>query len=160
LLEPKEVVHDGRQRKERSVSIPLPFIHIKSTKFPILPREHEELINEGTYGKALAQYLQERLKARGYVVPFICCEDWGWWVEVSGNPVTTGVRVYGTDRLPETNELCVAVTPEPGNRWSWRRFRPFDTTDVAVTLQADVTAILNDDPEVQLLGFPEAYPLD
>jgi hypothetical protein len=33
------------------------FIHISSAKFPILRGEKEELVNEGTYGKALAEYL-------------------------------------------------------------------------------------------------------
>jgi len=54
------------------------FIHIRSTKFPILPGEKEELVNEGMYGKALAQYLQGKLKDRGYDAPFICCEDYGF----------------------------------------------------------------------------------
>lgn len=149
-----------RLREERIVSTPLPFIHIKSGKFPILPGEDEEIVNEGTYGKALSQYLQERLEARGYEVPFICCEDWGWWVEIWGNPVTTGVCVYATSLLPETHELCVAVTPDPGKKWSWRRFRNVRTTDIASKLQADLTDIFNDDPEVEVLGFPEPYPLD
>ena len=58
------------------------FIHIKFAKFPVLPGEEQELYNEGTYGKALAQYLESRLKERSYDVPFIGCEDWGWWVAV------------------------------------------------------------------------------
>jgi hypothetical protein len=41
------------------------FILIRSTKFPVLPGEKEELVNEGTYGKALAGYLQKKLKERG-----------------------------------------------------------------------------------------------
>jgi hypothetical protein len=45
------------------------FIHIRSAKFPILPGEKEELVNEGMYGKALAQYLQEKLRERGYDAP-------------------------------------------------------------------------------------------
>jgi len=56
------------------------FIHIKSEKFPVLPGEDAELVNEGTYGKALAQYLEARLRERAYEVPTYCCEDWGWWI--------------------------------------------------------------------------------
>lgn len=33
------------------------------------------------HGKSL-RYLQQMLIERGFDVPFICCEDWGWWVEV------------------------------------------------------------------------------
>ena len=36
------------------------FIHIRSAKFPVLPGEREELVNEGTYGKALAIYLARK----------------------------------------------------------------------------------------------------
>lgn len=79
----------------------LPFIHIKAPKFPVLPGEEQELVNPGTYGKALAQYLETRLTERAHAVPFICCEDWGWWVEVKGLPFVTGVRVYATSDLPE-----------------------------------------------------------
>lgn len=43
------------------------FIHIRSTKFPILPGETEELVNQGTYSKALAMHLREKLIERGYV---------------------------------------------------------------------------------------------
>jgi hypothetical protein len=46
------------------------FIHIRSAKFPILPGEKAELVNEGMYGKALALYLQQHLSDRGYDAPF------------------------------------------------------------------------------------------
>ena len=63
------------------------FIQIRSSKFPILPGEKEELVNEGMYGKALAQYLQAKLTGRGYEAPFVCCEDWGWLGRAEGRPV-------------------------------------------------------------------------
>ena len=137
-----------------------PFIHIKSSKFPILPGEAEEAINEGMFGKALCEYLQEHLQGLGYEVPFFCNEDWGWWLEISGHPFTAGVCVYATDSLPETNELCVVAAPDPGKKWSWSRFRFLDTTEVAQELQADLTQIFENDSEVETLGFPEAYPLE
>ena len=67
------------------------FIHIRSPKFPILPGENEELVNEGMYGKAAAEYLQLKLRERGYEVPFVCCEDWGWWVELKNAPFECAV---------------------------------------------------------------------
>ena len=136
-----------------------PFIHIRSSKFPVLPGEDEELVNEGTYGKALSLYLKGRLMDRGYEVPFICCEDWGWWVEISGNHFATGVCVYATEALPESKELCVVAAPDPGRKWSWRRFRFVETTDIAAKLQADLMAILNGDSEIEVIGLTEAYPL-
>ena len=49
------------------------------------------MMNEGTYGKALARYLQEKLQERGCLAPFVGCENWGWWVELKNAPFTFGV---------------------------------------------------------------------
>jgi hypothetical protein len=65
------------------------------------------------YGKALAQYLQLKLGERGYDAPFICCEDWGWWVELKA-PFTFGVCIYcGPEREGEGRYHVV-------DRWSPR----------------------------------------
>ena len=84
------------------------FIHIRSTRFPILPGEEEELLNEGTYGKALAEYLQAELAKRGYDAPFVCCEDWGWWVELKA-PFTFGVCIYVSLVVPSFRPLGAAA---------------------------------------------------
>jgi len=139
---------------------PLPFIHIKSAKFPVLPGEDDELVNEGTYGKALAQYLEARLTERSYKVDFICCEDWGWWMEIKGFPFVTGVCIYATAKLHESEELCITVSPAPGRRWSWSQFTVVDTTETVTELFSDLSDIFARDPEVTVLGFPEDYPLD
>jgi hypothetical protein len=70
------------------------FIHIKSAKFPVLPGEEDELVNGGTYDKALAQYVHSELKKRSYRIPFICCEDWGWWVEIEGQFYARRMRLW------------------------------------------------------------------
>jgi hypothetical protein len=72
-----------------------PLIRVQSEKFAILPGEADELVNEGMYGKALSEYLTEQLRKRGYRVPLYCCEDWGWWIEISDYPFHFGVCVYG-----------------------------------------------------------------
>lgn len=137
-----------------------PFIHIKSAKFPILPGEERELVNEGTYGKALAQHLESELRSRSYDVKFICCEDWGWWVEIGGQPFIMGVCVYGSPDLSKTHELCVTVSPDPaGLRWSWTRFRFIDTRVRVTQLFSDLHEIFSTDSEVHILGCPEAFPL-
>lgn len=136
----------------------LPFIHIKSAKFPVLPGEEEEVVNEGTYGKALAEYLEVRLKERSYDVRFNCCEDWGWWVELGGQPFVFGVCIYTVPDYLETQELCLAVRPQPGRCWSWRHFRSVDAAPPVNQLFADLQALLADDPDVELLGLTEAIP--
>lgn len=136
------------------------FIHIRSGKFPVLPGEDAELVNEGTYGKSLAQYLEARLKERAYEIPFHCCEDWGWWVAVEGQSFGLGVCVYGASDLPRSHELCVRISESPRRRWSWARFGFIDTAPRVTALFNDLADIFASDKEVQILGYPQAYPLD
>ena len=98
-------------------------------------------MNEGTYGKALAQYLEAQLKSRSYDAACIGCEDWGWWLELRGQPFVMGVCVYGSPDLPKTHELCVSICPEPGRYWSWRQFRFVDMTSPVTKLFADLREI-------------------
>src|ERR1041385_7206115 len=97
------------------------FIHIRSPKFPVLPGEDEELVNEGMYGKALAEYLQTKLKQRGYDAPFIACEDWGWWIELKTAPFVFGVCIYcGPVIAGKPLDLfCTDGTTAP-RQWSWK----------------------------------------
>ncbi|MES2505499.1 MAG: hypothetical protein V4599_02275 [Verrucomicrobiota bacterium] len=137
----------------------LPFIHIRSSKFPILPGEAEKLVNEGTYGKALAEYLAVHLRDQGYEVPFTCCEDWGWWVEIVGQPFSLGCCVYGASDSPDSPDLCVKVSRDPERKWNFFRFKMIDTSARVEKLFSDLKAIFEADQEVQVLGYPEDFPL-
>jgi hypothetical protein len=137
------------------------FIHIRSRKFPILPGEKEELVNEGMYGKALAQYLQSKLTERGYAAPFIACEDWGWWVELKTAPFTFGVCIYcGPDVKEPLNLFCTDGAAAP-RKWSWRRFRFVETKPWSEKLHGDLVSIFRADPEIEIVStrldspFPE-----
>jgi hypothetical protein len=136
-----------------------PFIHIRSTKFPILPGEEEELINEGTYGKALAQYVQAKLKDRGYDVPCVLCEDWGWWVELGGAPFVFGVCVYTDPGSDAMLDFVCAAGVTGRKQWSWKKFRFLDTSPWADKLVDDLIAIFQEDDEVELVGITEEFPL-
>jgi hypothetical protein len=128
------------------------FIHIRSAKFPILPGEKEELVNEGMYGKALAEYLQSKLRERGYAAPFICCEDWGWWVELKTAPFTFGVCIYcGPERDGPLDFFCTDGATAR-KKWSWRKFQFVDTTSYVNKLHDDLVSIFRADPDVQVLA--------
>jgi hypothetical protein len=136
------------------------FIHIRSAKFPILPGEKEELVNEGMYGKALAQYLQVKLGERGYNAPFICCEDWGWWVELKAAPFTFGVCIYcGPEREGPLDLYCTDGATAP-KKWSWRRFRFVDTTHYVTKSHNDLVSIFRDDHDVQVLATDLDSPFE
>jgi len=128
------------------------FIHIRSPKFPILPGEEKELVNEGMYGKAVAQYLQAKLRDRGYDVPFFCCEDWGWFVKLKGPQFEFGVNIYcwpKKDGLLDFFCTDAAVGPR---QWSWRKFRFVDTTPWVRKLHDDMVAIFRSDAEVEVVS--------
>ncbi len=127
------------------------FIQIRSPKFPILPGEKEELVNEGMYGKAVAEYLKAKLKAHGYDVPFYCCEDWGWWVEIKSAPFGFGVCIYcGPARDGPMDFFCTDGA-HTQKKWSWKMFRFVDTTPWVDRLHNDIVAIFRADPEVLLI---------
>lgn len=135
------------------------FIHIKSSKFPILPGENAELVNDGMYGKALAKYLQAKLGDRGYDAPFVCCEDWGWWVELKTAPFAFGVCVYSGPKEDGPVDF-VCTDGAPGSRkWSWNRFRFVDTLPWVKKLHEDLITLFQADEDVEIVGISEDFPL-
>ncbi|EMI19291.1 hypothetical protein RMSM_03795 [Rhodopirellula maiorica SM1] len=146
------------------------FIHIRSNKFPILPGEQHELVNDGIYGKALAEYLQLKLADRDYVTPFVCCEDWGWWVEIKSAPNQAvpfkfGVCIYsaiptedeGEDQSP-TDFACTEGTSGLRN-WSWKKMRFIDTAPWTHQLHEELLEIFQADKDVEIIGTSEEFPL-
>lgn len=129
-----------------------PFIRVQSPKFVVLPGEDDELINLGMYGKALAEYLVPAIRERGYEVPFVGCEDWGWWIELAGHPFVFGVCIYGVKLSDGRLDLYVTDGAIAASQWSWRRFRFISTAAVVEKLHCDLIAIFRADPDVQLLG--------
>ena len=110
------------------------------------------MVNEGTYGKALALYLQERLKGRGYDAPFICCEDWGWWVDLKNAPFAFGACIYsGPPKEGPLDLYCTDGAPAL-KKWSWRQFRFLDTTPYVDKLHSDLVSIFKADPDVQVIS--------
>ncbi len=134
------------------------FIHLRSARFPELPGEAEEMVNPGTVGKALALHLQERLQANGRQVPFLCCEDWGWWVELADAPFRFGVCIYSQPAEGEGMEFCCTDGAVAERIWHWRRFRFIATVPWAEALHRELLAIFRDDPEVELLGSGPTFP--
>ncbi len=141
------------------------FIHIRSNKFPILAGEKEELANEGMYGKALAEYLKSKLADREYDTPFVCCEDWGWWIEIKSVPFKFGVCVYSSINADEGSEdsnptefACIEGTSGLRN-WSWKKMRFIDTAPWTNKLHEDLLEIFQADKDIEIVGTSEEFPL-
>jgi hypothetical protein len=138
----------------------MPFIQIRAAKFTILPGEAEELVNEGTYGKSFALYLQTQLASRGYDAPRVVCEDWGWWVSIGGLPFGCGLCVYGQAMgAGEQLDLCVSVGTAAERQWSWRKFRFLDTTHEVNRLNETLRDILRGDSEITIVSETDEFPL-
>ena len=137
----------------------MPFIHIESTKFPKTPEEAKVPFDDAPCGQALAEYLADHLKKKGYDIPFTCGEDWGWWVEIKGQPFSLGCCVYGASDATDKPELCVKLSREAERKWSLLRFRFIDTRSRVEKLFHDLEEIFTSDPEVKILGCPEDFPL-
>jgi hypothetical protein len=125
-----------------------------------MPGEAEELVNEGMYGKACAQYLQTALARHGYSIPRITCEDWGWWVEVAELDFACGIGVYGK-QIEKTQDLdlCVTVLTPKGKKWSWRKLRSIDTTTEVERLHEAIRGIFASDSEVTVVCESPDFPL-
>ncbi len=134
------------------------FIHIKSKKFPVLEGEEHELENEGTFGRALAEYLQTKLRGRDYDAPKIYAEDWGWWVDLKSAPFHFGVCIYSNpeDKSP-LNFVCTDGAPGP-RTWVWRKFRFVDTSPWAKKLHENLLAIFEQDPDIEIVAITDEFP--
>jgi hypothetical protein len=137
-----------------------PFLHIRSPKLRILPGEDDELVNEGMYGKACAQYLQSNLASRGYSMPSIVCEDWGWWVEVKGLDFAGGIGVYGL-QIGDSDDLdlCVTVLTPKGKKWNWTKLQAIDTSAEVDRLHDAIRSIFEDDVDVTIVCESPDFPL-
>jgi len=159
------------------------FIEIDAPHLCVLENESDELNNDGIYGKALAEYLQTQLDGFGYAVPWVVCEDWGWYVPAEIDRFRMGICVYGFPRAddeaairiyekhggpPEEPtlepagvplSLCVQVGTEPCKYWDWRRFRRVDRSELVVNLNRDLLAIFQKDPMITVVRCCDEFPI-
>lgn len=136
-----------------------PFLHIRSPKLRMMSDEDSELVNDGMYGKACALYLQSKLASRGYSIPFVVCEDWGWWVEVKGLDFTCGIGVYGMQIDDSADlDLCVTVLTAKGKKWNWTKLRSIDTSAEVSRLHDTIRGILEDDVDITIICESPDFP--
>jgi hypothetical protein len=76
-----------------------PLLEFESSAFPIVPGEDEET-NPGIYGKALAHWLAEQLRAAGVPAREVIPEDFGWCVRVESSPHALYVACASTGEQP------------------------------------------------------------
>ncbi len=126
-------------------------VEFRSGKFPACEGE-EEQINPGLWGKRLAEYLQQKLRAESVDVGEIYAEDWGWAIPIKNNePFATWIGCGHQDG--EDDEfLCFIEPSKPAIR---RLFRKIDTFQAIGRLAAALDKILTSDPEIRDVRWVE-----
>ena len=77
-----------------------PLLEFESSAFAVIPGEDEDT-NPGIFGKALAQWLAEQLRAAGLPVGDVIPEDFGWCVPVESKPHSLDVACANTGEKPD-----------------------------------------------------------
>lgn len=139
--------------------IPNSCIAIKTKKFPILEGEHEEIVNEGMYGKALCLYLKERLPKAGIEAPLYLCEDWGWWIDVENAGFNMGLCIYSHPD-EELNPERYAIMPSEDNakKWSWSKFKKVDVSISTLKIMNIVETIFQADSDIESISRHDDFP--
>ncbi|RBP40402.1 hypothetical protein DES53_108109 [Roseimicrobium gellanilyticum] len=134
------------------------FFHIRSAKFPVLPGEEEEIVNPDTYGKAFATFIRDGLLQRGWNSPFLCCEDWGWWIEMQLPDTSFGICCYRQGEDNGECDLICSPSPDSDKKWSWKKFRRVNIGPDLRRLEADLESLFREDPEIQWMGKLDEMP--
>lgn len=82
-------------------------LHFESAAFGIDPGE-DEATNPGIFGRALAEWVRDRLRERGLPAEEVIAEDFGWCVPVRLEPHAVYVA-------------CASEEERPGS-WAWQLF--------------------------------------
>jgi hypothetical protein len=137
------------------------FIHIRSDKFPVLDGEDQELVNEGMYGKAFGNYLCLQLKGLGYECSDPFCEDWGWAMFASSNDVSAMLCIYSDPNQRDPKDFAITAGGSK-RKWSWRSFRYVNTApdkEWYAQFQEALVSVLQEDPEIEVIGLTKEFPL-
>jgi hypothetical protein len=118
-------------------------LEFESSAFPVTPGEDEDT-NPGIYGRALAQWLAEQLRARGWPAGEVIAEDFGWCVPVESKPHSLYVACASTEDKP--NQWRVFAFAE--GAVMARLFGKDKSAESLSSLFSSVKSILETNPDV------------
>jgi hypothetical protein len=126
-------------------------VEFRSERFPAYEGEQEQ-INPGLWGKRLAEYLQQKLRAEGTDVGEIYSEDWGWAIPIKNNERFATWIGCGHQNGEDDEFLCFIEPSKPIVR---KLFKKIDTTEAVRRLAAALDKILTSDPEIRDVRWVE-----
>ena len=119
-------------------------VEFRSTKFPPYEGEQEQ-INPGLWGKRLAEYLSEKLGAKGIETGEMIAEDWGWYLPVKNEGCPLALCCGHQDG--DDDEFLVFT--EPSSPIVKKLFKKIDATAELTRLTDALREILSSDPEIR-----------
>jgi hypothetical protein len=128
---------EARQRIETCVEF-------RSDRFPPYEGE-EEQINPDCWGKRLAEFLRDGLRAKGFVTEEPCAEDWGWVLPVLNDQFRLWIDVGHHQEYPD-GFACFINPHRPFVR---RFFKKIETRETVTRLKDAIDKILNDEAGVR-----------
>ena len=135
------------------------FHHLRTNKFPILEGEENEIVNPGTYGKSFAQFIKKSLIDEGYDVPFIVCEDWGWWVEIKLQTKSLGVACYREEDEELESDFTCTLSIDKNRIWSWSKLRFIDIGNDLTKINSTLKNAFESDNQINYFSECEEMPL-
>jgi len=127
-----------------------PILSFDSSAFPVAEGEDQQT-NPGIFGKSLSEWLSARLNEGGVAAKQPFAEDWGWCVELAGQPYPTGLAVASEDH--EKTAWRVYAFSDLG---LFGRFRGKDAATTAVNeLFGKVKQILQNEKSIANLRDEE-----
>lgn len=140
--------------------IPNSCIAIRTDRFPILEGEQDEIVNEGTYGRALCEYLASRLPAEGIAVHGFFAEDWGWWVDVEADGFAMGLCVYADpDAVGDPGRYAILPSVDNAKKWSWSRFGKVDVSGPVLQVMDAAADLFMRDDQIDEVSRHDDFPL-
>ena len=117
----------------------LTHVEFRSDRFPALEDE-DKLVNPGLWGKRLADFLREGLRAEGFETRESIAEDWGWAVPVINDSFRLWVGCGRYEEYPDSF-LCFI---EPHKPFVRKPFKRIDTRARVSALQQAIDRVLNE----------------
>jgi hypothetical protein len=119
------------------------FVYFKSDSFPSY-KDEEEQINEGIWGKRLAEYLMNRLLQHHIAVEPFIIEDWGYYIPLSIDNVKLAVCCANQDGT--ANQFVCFTDPKGPIKRQW--FRKIDISSQLDKLINVLNQILQSDESI------------
>ncbi|MCG3206224.1 MAG: hypothetical protein KCHDKBKB_02957 [Elusimicrobia bacterium] len=123
-------------------------VEFRSNKFPPYEGEEEE-VNPKLWGKRLAEYLSEKLRAMGVQTGEIYSEDWGWKIPLPNDafPIWIGCGHY------EEYSDGYLVFIDPSKPIIRKFLKKIDTTAGVARVADALDRIFSSDPDIRALRW-------